>query len=482
MPPKSKFTGLISILPLPVEAGDLQGDLKAELDTQITGKVVFEVGICADSIRFNRSLGEDRYCRDLEPLGALTIGLYGRLVPITVDNFIKTVDAGAYNGTVFNKVRPGEYVSAGKQGTARNGEVEAPSSLQSNPELTSSKSFRLTHTRPGTVSLALAENEDSANVTLSKTYHPTQFLVTTGPGPAPRLNNGNVVFGRVLDGFDVLAKIAEVKTFTPAARVQAFNTLAKALGDERAEEARKSWGRPIQPVVIISNTRQGGRKLNFLSSSVQFRSNNQAFSASVDATPSYLARALGSNRRGEKGGFAAAVAYGVDVRPSNFLTYLTGAPSRNAESPLGLVNAFTKTEADVENVDGQQRGKAYAEAHGNLASYSRAYLHLFDEDSGEDFEASSEVEANALSEKGRDEVFQYSDRVKKTLAEVEGFADAYVSSNEAAAEQHALARTDDHEEGHTKCSETKLLGQVTKDGSLSSNESLQRRFRLLSRC
>lgn len=175
-------------------------------------------------------------------------------MPITVDNFVKTVEAGAYNGTVFNKVRQGEYVTAGKQGALRNGEVEAPSSLQSNPELTSSSSFRLTHSRPGTVSLALAENEDSTNFTLSKDYRPTQFLVTTGPGPSPRLNNGNVVFGRVLDGFDVLGKIAEVKTFTPSARVQAFNSLAQALGDERAEEARRTWGRPIRPVVILSSS------------------------------------------------------------------------------------------------------------------------------------------------------------------------------------------------------------------------------------
>lgn len=108
------------------------------------------------------------------------------------------------------------------------------------------------HRRAGTLSLAIAENEDSTDRTLSGDYHPTQFLVTTGPGPAPKLDNGNVVFGRVVDGFDALAALAEVRTYKPSTRIRAFNTFAKAIGDERAAEVRKTWGRPIQPVIITA--------------------------------------------------------------------------------------------------------------------------------------------------------------------------------------------------------------------------------------
>lgn len=108
------------------------------------------------------------------------------------------------------------------------------------------------HSRPGTLSLAISQNEDANDRTLSKDYHPTQFLITTGPGPAFELDDGNVVFGRVLDGFDTLSLIAEQRTYKPSSRIQAFNAFATAIGDERAAEAKKNWGRPIQPVVVIS--------------------------------------------------------------------------------------------------------------------------------------------------------------------------------------------------------------------------------------
>lgn len=36
--------------------------------------MMFEVGICTDSLRFNRTTGEERYCGELEPLGVMTIG------------------------------------------------------------------------------------------------------------------------------------------------------------------------------------------------------------------------------------------------------------------------------------------------------------------------------------------------------------------------------------------------------------------------
>lgn len=110
----------------------------------------------------------------------------------------------------------------------------------------------MTHVRPGTLSLAIAENEDPTERTLSTGYHPTQFLITTGPGPVPQLDNGNVVFGRIVDGFDTLALLAEVRTYKPSSRIRAFNAFATAIGDERAAEVRKTWGRPIQPIVITS--------------------------------------------------------------------------------------------------------------------------------------------------------------------------------------------------------------------------------------
>ena len=101
--------------------------------------MVLELGFCEDTLRLNRVSGESAFCLRTRPVGAITIGLFGGRLPTTVENFVKTVASGAYTGTIVNRVRPGQYLSIGKQGTRRMGEVEAPDGLRSNPELTSAK-------------------------------------------------------------------------------------------------------------------------------------------------------------------------------------------------------------------------------------------------------------------------------------------------------------------------------------------------------
>lgn len=252
----------------------------------------------------------------------------------------------------------------------------------------------------------------------------------------------------------------------------------------------------------ISSDKKQGRKLKFISSSVSFQSNNQAFSASVDATPSYLARALGQRRGKEGGGITAALAYGADLRPSNFFRYSTGGSSSSTATSPELSRAFAATEAEIENgapsslfarvkltlsviVNGQQKGRAYAEAYGNVASYSSSYLHLFDEDEGGDhLKARSQVEAAAMSAKELDEIgdlFRFSNEGAETFAEVDGLADASITPTESVAEQTGVALTDANE-GGTKCSELRILGEVTKNTPFGSDELLGRRFRLVSRC
>lgn len=97
-----------------------------------------EFGLCEETPN-ERTLGATSYCSKAMPLGIITFGLFGNRLPITVENFVKTVEAGAYDGTIIQRVFEGEFLSAGKQGSKRQGEVEAPIDLQSNPELVSSK-------------------------------------------------------------------------------------------------------------------------------------------------------------------------------------------------------------------------------------------------------------------------------------------------------------------------------------------------------
>jgi len=76
---------------------------------------------------------------------------------------------------------PGEYISAGKQGSVRMGEVSLTSPLRPNKDLMAATSYSLDHRRAGTVSLNLSQSLDDPFIQQSSTYRNTQFLITTGP-------------------------------------------------------------------------------------------------------------------------------------------------------------------------------------------------------------------------------------------------------------------------------------------------------------
>lgn len=187
---------------------------------------------------------------DAEPIGRIVVGLYGNHVPITVSNFLETVKAGAYTGTTFSRLLPGQYIQAGRQGSRRMGEVLAPEALQANPELSRPESFRLTHSRPGTLSLSLGENDENPTVKERSGYRNTEFLITTGPGPVPRLDSLNIPFGRVVNGLDVVAQVVKVPSFQPTENAVQLNSLASKIGDDRAAGVRRKYGKPLKAVVI----------------------------------------------------------------------------------------------------------------------------------------------------------------------------------------------------------------------------------------
>jgi len=220
-------------------------------DTTITHKVFLDVGVCRQGVQSNRTLGDKGFCSDPEQLGRIVIGLYGNQAPATVQNFLELVKDGTYNSTLFNKVMPGEYISAGKQGSVRMGEVSLTSPLRPNKDLMAATSYSLDHRRAGTVSLNLSQSLDDPFIQQSSTYRNAQFLITTGPGPTSSLDGTNVVFGKVLQGMDTVARVTAVPIFKPVNdRLLALNKLGSMLGDERAAKTRKKWGRPLQPVLI----------------------------------------------------------------------------------------------------------------------------------------------------------------------------------------------------------------------------------------
>ncbi len=132
--------------------------------------------------------------------GDIKVKLNRAEAPITVENFISYVNDGFYNGVVFHRVIPNFMIQTGgftpdmKQKTPK-----APIKNEANNGLRNSR---------GTLSMARTSEVDSAT---------SQFFINVNDNKF--LDNGErdfgyAVFGEVIDGMDVVDKIAAVQTGT----------------------------------------------------------------------------------------------------------------------------------------------------------------------------------------------------------------------------------------------------------------------------
>ncbi|KAE9604534.1 putative peptidylprolyl isomerase [Lupinus albus] len=224
----------------------------------ITDRFFIDFSLCPNATNPARTLGDtfSTLCSDSTLLGRVILGLYGNLVPITVSNFksmclsSNSTSSSSYKNTLVHKIFPGQYLLAGRQGRPDKGEVRPPHELARNTETVDPNAFFLTHSRPGVVSLSLSENDDDESIKLDPGYRNVEFLITTGPGPCPQLDNKNIVFGTVLEGLDVITAIASIPTYKPSERIRQFNDLAEFFGDGRAQNARATWNKPLTTVYI----------------------------------------------------------------------------------------------------------------------------------------------------------------------------------------------------------------------------------------
>jgi cyclophilin family peptidyl-prolyl cis-trans isomerase len=121
--------------------------------------------------------------------GEIVCELYADRAPLTVENFVNLARSGFYDGTTFHRVIPGFMAQAGDPtGTGRGGP-----GYQFGDEFHPS----LRHDGPGVLSMANAGPGTNGS----------QFFVTYGP--TPHLDDKHAVFGRVVEGMDVLRSIRE---------------------------------------------------------------------------------------------------------------------------------------------------------------------------------------------------------------------------------------------------------------------------------
>ena len=120
--------------------------------------------------------------------GDIKVELFAKQAPVTVNNFVFLARDGYYDGTTFHRVIPDFMVQAGDPtGTGTGGPGYK---FRDEPD-----ALGLKHDKEGTLSMANAGPNTNGS----------QFFITYRP--TPHLDGKHAVFGRVVEGMDVLRKI-----------------------------------------------------------------------------------------------------------------------------------------------------------------------------------------------------------------------------------------------------------------------------------
>jgi cyclophilin family peptidyl-prolyl cis-trans isomerase len=134
-------------------------------------------------------------------MGAITVELDRAHAPKTVDNFLRYVGEGHYDGTLVYRVAPGFVIQAGSYDSATNSRpVHDPIPLEAANGLAN---------RRGTIAMARQSDPDSATAEFFINLADNANL-DRQPEDAGGVT-GYAVFGRVVSGMDVVDKIAAVR-------------------------------------------------------------------------------------------------------------------------------------------------------------------------------------------------------------------------------------------------------------------------------
>ncbi|MBL0140605.1 MAG: peptidyl-prolyl cis-trans isomerase [Betaproteobacteria bacterium] len=134
-------------------------------------------------------------------MGAITIELNKEKAPISAENFAKYVDAGHYNGTIFHRVIDGFMIQGG--GFAKDMKERSPQAPIKNEAANGLKNDAYT------LAMARTGVRDSATAQFFINVKANDFLNYRDESPQ---GWGYAVFGKVIEGQDVVDKIRKVAT------------------------------------------------------------------------------------------------------------------------------------------------------------------------------------------------------------------------------------------------------------------------------
>jgi peptidyl-prolyl cis-trans isomerase A (cyclophilin A) len=131
-------------------------------------------------------------------LGNFTVELFEKEAPVSAANFLKYVEDGFFDGTIFHRVIPGFMIQGG-------GFTEDMSQKRTQAPIKNEADNGVKNKR-GTLSMARTNDINSATSQFFVNLKDNDFLDHS------KGNFGYAVFGRVTEGMDVIDKIAAVET------------------------------------------------------------------------------------------------------------------------------------------------------------------------------------------------------------------------------------------------------------------------------
>lgn len=132
-------------------------------------------------------------------MGSMTIELDEEKAPVTVENFVAYANDGFFDGTIFHRVINGFMV----QGGGMNPDL---SQKENKDPIINEASNGLKNDK-GTLAMARTNDPDSATSQFFINHADNASLNYAGKG-----NPGYTVFGKVVEGMDVVEAIANVET------------------------------------------------------------------------------------------------------------------------------------------------------------------------------------------------------------------------------------------------------------------------------
>ena len=134
-------------------------------------------------------------------MGDIVIELNEKAAPVTVRNFLDYVEDGFFDGKIFHRVIPNFMIQGGGfTAEMTQGKTRDPIANEANNGLKNER---------GTIAMARTSNPDSATAQFFINHTDNDFLNYAGGA-----NPGYAVFGKTVEGMDVVDAIATVETAT----------------------------------------------------------------------------------------------------------------------------------------------------------------------------------------------------------------------------------------------------------------------------